>query len=115
MPNVTKQDLIQDIAQSTGFVRSDIRGVVEQFLDLVGSTLSQGNTIEIRGFGTFTIKERKSRPARNPRTGEVVLLEDRLVPLFKFSAELKDRINRSEFLPQLPETVPHATSEQEML
>lgn len=112
---MTKQDLIQDIAQSTGFVRSDIRGVVEQFLDLVGTTLSTGDSIEIRGFGTFSIKERKSRPARNPRTGEVVVLQDRLVPLFKFSAELKERINHSEFLPHLPQTVPHASSGQELV
>lgn len=113
MPNVTKQDLILDIAQSTGFIRNDIRNVVESFFSLVGDTLSQGDSIEIRGFGTFSIKERKSRPARNPRTGEVVLLQDRLVPLFKFSAELKERINQSDDLPTLPEAIPHASSGQE--
>ncbi len=93
MPNITKQSLIQDIAKSTGFVRNDIKTVVEQFLDLVGEKLIEGNTIEIRGFGTFACKPRKARPARNPRTGETVLIEERMVPTFKFSNDIKDKIN----------------------
>ena len=93
MPNITQQYLIQEIAKSTGFVRNDIKIVVEQFLDLVGEKLIEGNTIEIRGFGTFACKPRKARPARNPRTGETVQIEERMVPTFKFSNDIKDRIN----------------------
>lgn len=96
MPNITKQYLIQEIAKSTGFVRNDIKTVVEQFLDLVGEKLIDGNTIEIRGFGTFACKPRKARPARNPRTGETVLIEERMVPTFKFSNDIKDKINSLE-------------------
>ena len=96
MPNITKQTLIQEIAKSTGFVRNDIKTVVEQFLDLVGEKLIDGNTIEIRGFGTFACKPRKARPARNPRTGETVLIEERMVPTFKFSNDIKDKINSLE-------------------
>lgn len=96
MANITKQSLIQDIAKSTGFVRNDIKVVVEQFLDLLGEKLVEGNTIEIRGFGTFACKPRKARPARNPRTGETVLIEERLVPTFKFSNDIKDKINALE-------------------
>lgn len=105
VPNITKQSLIQEIAKSTGFVRSDIKTVVEQFLELVGEKLVDGNTIEIRGFGTFACKPRKARPARNPRTGETVLIDERLVPTFKFSNDIKDKINSldmvstSEFAP----------------
>lgn len=93
MPNVTKQDLIQEIAKATGFIRNDIKIVIEQFLSLVGEKLIENKTIELRGFGTFTCKERKARPARNPRTGEPVLLQERLVPTFKFSSDIKDKIN----------------------
>lgn len=96
MPNITKQDLIQDIARSTGFIQSDIRTVVESFFSVVAEGLTTGSNIEIRGFGTFQLKSRKPRPARNPRTGEEVLLEERQVPLFKFSADLKRRISESE-------------------
>lgn len=96
MANITKQTLINEIAQSTGFIRNDIKTVVEQFLDLLGEKLIEGNTIEIRGFGTFSCKPRKARPARNPRTGETVLIEQRMVPAFKFSNDIKDRINSIE-------------------
>ena len=96
MANITKQSLIQEIAKSTGFVRNDIKIVVEQFLDLLGEKLIDGNTIEIRGFGTFACKPRKARPARNPRTGETVLINERLVPTFKFSNDIKDKINSLE-------------------
>jgi DNA-binding protein HU-beta/integration host factor subunit beta len=96
VPNITKQALIQEIAKSTGFVRNDIKTVVEQFLDLVGEKLIEGNTIEIRGFGTFACKPRKARPARNPRTGETVQIEERMVPTFKFSNDIKDKINALE-------------------
>lgn len=98
VPNITKQSLIQEIAKSTGFVRSDIKTVVEQFLELVGEKLVDGNTIEIRGFGTFACKPRKARPARNPRTGETVLIDERLVPTFKFSNDIKDKINGLEMI-----------------
>lgn len=96
MANITKQSLIQEIAKSTGFVRNDIKIVVEQFLDLLGEKLIDGNTIEIRGFGTFACKPRKARPARNPRTGETVQIEERMVPTFKFSNDIKDKINSLE-------------------
>jgi DNA-binding protein HU-beta/integration host factor subunit beta len=77
-------------------VRNDIKTVIEQFLDLVGEKLIEGNTIEIRGFGTFACKPRKARPARNPRTGETVQIEERMVPTFKFSNDIKDKINSLE-------------------
>ena len=111
MPNVTKQSLIQDIAKSTGLARNDIKVVVEQFLDLVGERLIDGNTIEIRGFGTFACKPRKARPARNPRTGETVLIEERLVPTFKFSNDIKDRINALESIATEAESLPEAQAE----
>ena len=93
--NVTKQDLIQDVTCATGIIRSEVKVVVEQFLDLVGETLAQGNSIEIRGFGTFVNKDRKARPARNPKTGDVVYLKQRTVPAFKFSADIKAAIAKS--------------------
>ena len=88
--------MIQEIAKSTGFVRNDIKTVIEQFLDLLAEKLIEGTTIEIRGFGTFACKPRKARPARNPRTGETVMIEERMVPSFKFSNDIKDKINSLE-------------------
>jgi DNA-binding protein HU-beta/integration host factor subunit beta len=108
VPNITKQSLIQEIAKSTGFVRGDIKTVVEQFLELVGEKLVDGNTIEIRGFGTFACKPRKARPARNPRTGETVLIDERLVPTFKFSNDIKDKINSLESILDTAEAEPQS-------
>lgn len=115
MPNITKQSLIQEIAKSTGLVRNDIKTVVEQFLDLVGEKLIDGNTIEIRGFGTFACKPRKARPARNPRTGETVQIEERMVPTFKFSNDIKDKINSIEGILDEASVQPELENETENL
>lgn len=92
MSNTTKQDLIASVAQYTGLTQSDTRIVVEELLDDIAGALAQEGTIEIRGFGTFYTRVRKPRPARNPKTGEVVPLLRRVVPLFKYSGELRKRI-----------------------
>lgn len=115
MANITKQSLIQEIAKSTGFVRNDIKIVVEQFLDLLGEKLIEGNTIEIRGFGTFACKPRKARPARNPRTGETVLIDERLVPTFKFSNDIKDKINSLEGILGEASVQPELKTENEIV
>lgn len=92
MANATKQDLIQDVTCATGIVKSKVRTVVEQFFDVVAESLAEGNTIELRGFGTFVRKKRKARPARNPRTGETVYLDSRSVIAFKFSTDIKTAV-----------------------
>lgn len=93
MGNITKQDLISGVSKLTGVTQADVKLAVEEFLTAVADTLIKGNNIEIRGFGTFLTKVRKPRPARNPKTGDVVPLKERTVPLFKFSSELKKKIN----------------------
>ena len=95
MPNTTKHDLIADVSQFTGLTQADTKIVVEELLETVASILESGKNIEIRGFGTFYTKVRKPRPARNPKTGEVVPLYKRVVPLFKYSSELKRKITES--------------------
>ncbi len=87
--------MIQDVTSATGIVKNKVRVVVEQFLELVGESLAEGNSIEIRGFGTFVNKERKARPARNPKTGEIVYLQQRIIPTFKFSTDIKTAIAES--------------------
>jgi nucleoid DNA-binding protein len=90
--NTTKHDLIAEVSRFTGLTQGDTKIVVEELLETIASTLEQGNSIEIRGFGTFYTKVRKPRPARNPKTGEVIPLKKRVVPLFKFSGELKKAV-----------------------
>jgi DNA-binding protein HU-beta/integration host factor subunit beta len=92
MANTTKHDLISDVSRLTGLTQADTKIVVEELLETVASILETGKNIEIRGFGTFYTKVRKPRPARNPKTGEIVPLLKRVVPLFKYSSELKKNI-----------------------
>lgn len=110
MKNVTKQDLIQEVSRSSGRSQVEARGVVEEFMKVVTDLLEAGKMIEIRGFGTFYSKERKPRPARNPRTGEVCPLGARRVALFRFSPEVRQHIH--EF-PELRQALAAQTAEAE--
>lgn len=107
MKNVTKQDLVQEAARSSGHPQLEIKEVAEQFMRLVGEYLAQEKTIEIRGFGTFYTKVRKPRPARNPRTGEICPLGRRKVALFRFSADMKTQIRE---VPELTEAIAQQAS-----
>jgi len=86
---MTKADLVERVAEKTGLTRTDVMVVVENFLAQIKKSLEEGQNIEIRGFGTFKVKARKARKARNPRTGEEVPVPDRKVPVFKPSNEFK--------------------------
>lgn len=90
--NTTKHDLIVEVAKQTGLTQTDAKIVVEELIEAVSRILESGRNIEIRGFGTFYTKVRKPRPARNPKTGEVIPLAQRSVPLFKYSNSLRRRI-----------------------
>ena len=87
---MTKADIVDEIAERTGLTKKDVADTVDEFLDAVSRALAAGKHIEIRGFGTFKVKDRKSRLARNPRTGESVPVPPRRVPVFKVTKELKD-------------------------
>jgi len=91
--NTTKHDLVVEVSKQTGLTQSDAKIVVEEFIEALSRMLEESQTIEIRGFGTFYTKVRKPRPARNPKTGQVIPLAKRLVPLFKYSSALKKRIS----------------------
>jgi nucleoid DNA-binding protein len=86
---MTKADLVEGVATKTGLTKTDVAVVVDTFLDAIKDTLEGGKNIEIRGFGTFKVKLRKARKARNPRTGDEVPVPDRKVPVFKPSNEFK--------------------------
>lgn len=92
---MTKADIVDVIASATGLTKVETEAVVDGFISTVINSLKEGKNIEIRGFGSFKIKKRKGRMARNPRTGEQVRVEDHYVPLFKVSKEFKDIVNES--------------------
>ena len=91
---MTKADLVDEISDRTKISKSETATIVDQLLNAISRALSEGKHIEIRGFGTFRVKDRKSRIARNPRTGEAVPVPPRKVPVFKVSKELKDMVSQ---------------------
>jgi nucleoid DNA-binding protein len=90
--DMTKAEIVEDIANKTGLTKKDVATAMDQFLEAISRALVEGKHYEIRGFGTFKVKNRKARMARNPRTGEAVPVPDRKVPVFKVSKELKDLV-----------------------
>ncbi|MDP6418181.1 MAG: HU family DNA-binding protein [Candidatus Krumholzibacteria bacterium] len=89
---MTKAQIVEEIVQKTGLTKKDVAETVDQFLKSISDALADGKHLEIRGFGTFKVKLRKARMARNPRTGDPVPVPERLVPVFKVSKELKDMV-----------------------
>ncbi len=92
---MTKADIVDEIADKIGLTKKDVADTVDEFLHAVCKALSAGKHIEIRGFGTFKVKDRKSRVARNPRTGDPVNVPARKVPVFKVSKELKEMVSQT--------------------
>ncbi len=85
---MTKADLVEEVANATGLTKRDVGVVVDLLLETISKALSDQEHIELRGFGSFKVKTRKARVARNPRTGERVNVPEKLVPYFKASREL---------------------------
>lgn len=90
---MTKADIVDIISSGTGLTKVETEAVVDGFIQTVIASLRDGKNIEIRGFGSFKVKKRKGRMARNPRTGQQVPVDDHYVPIFKVSKELKAVVN----------------------
>jgi len=92
---MTKLDIIKKISSETGFTNVEVELFLDSFINSVKTSLSKGDKIEIRGFGSFITKKRKARKARNPLTNEIVDLDDRYIPFFKVSKILKEYVNKT--------------------
>jgi DNA-binding protein HU-beta len=92
---VTKADIVDVIASATGLTKVETEAVVDGFITTVIGAMRDGKNIEIRGFGSFKVKKRKSRVARNPRTGAQVTVDEHFVPTFKVSKEMKQIVNEN--------------------
>lgn len=96
MRNIVKKDLVADVAARTGISEGHVKDIVEAFMGQITAHLSHNRPIELRGFGTFSCRRRKGRPALNPRTKALVRIPDRLVPVLRFSPSVKDRVTVKE-------------------
>lgn len=91
-----KSELIQKIADKNPHLyHRDIERIVNAILSEIIFAMSNGNRVELRGFGAFSVKSRNARRGRNPRTGTAVDVGAKKVPFFKTGKELRERLNRS--------------------
>ncbi len=93
---VTKSELIEALARKQPHLAlKDVELAVKCIIDQMSDTLANGDRIEIRGFGSFSLHHRPPRIGRNPKTGESVSLTEKFVPHFKPGKELRDRVDAS--------------------
>ena len=91
---MTKSDLIQKMSEKEpNLSRRDMELVVNTVFDQMRDALVGGDRIEIRGFGSFSVKDREAREGRNPKTGTVVSVPAKRVPYFKVGKELRERVD----------------------
>jgi len=92
---MTKSELIARLAeQNPDLYHRDIEKLVNTVFDTITNALVDGDRVELRGFGAFSIRERKARIGRNPRTGDAVNVDAKRMPFFKMGKGMKERLNR---------------------
>ena len=93
---MTKSELIEKLGDKLSHLSAkDVEQSIKEILELMAQSLSKGDRIEIRGFGSFSLHYRAPRVGRNPKTGESVELNGKYVPHFKPGKELRERVNLS--------------------
>ena len=92
---MTKAEIVNEVSSATGLTKVEIETVLEGILQSISNALKRSERVDIRGFGSFKIKIRKARDARNPATQEIVSLKERFVPVFKVSNLLREVVNNS--------------------
>jgi integration host factor subunit beta len=90
---MTKAELVEDVARAAELTKKDAERLVELVFESIIETLNRGEKIELRGFGSFRVRERGARRGRNPKTGAPVDIPAKRVPYFKPGKELKELIN----------------------
>jgi nucleoid DNA-binding protein len=91
-PNMTKKDIVLKVSDQTGIKQIDVKKIVQKTFDCIVEALVRGEKIELRNFGVFKVKQRKSRTGRNPRTNQVIPVPPRKVVVFKSGLAMKQQI-----------------------
>lgn len=91
---MNKSELVDSIAEKAQISKTDATEALNAFIETVGQALENGDTVSLVGFGTFSVKDRKARTGRNPKTGEEIPIPASKVPSFKAGKLLKERTNK---------------------
>lgn len=92
METLTKADLSQHLMDRLQLGKKDADQLVNTFLDCIVESLREGDGVELRGFGSFRLRDRKARQGRNPRSGETIQVPPKRVVYFKLGKELRSRL-----------------------
>ena len=107
---MTKRDLIDEIVRMfPSYSGRDAEVIVNAVFEAMTEALCTGERIEIRGFGSFVVKQRRAREGRNPKTGDIVAVAAKRVPFFKVGKELKQRVDKDETSSVPPSAAPIST------
>ena len=90
---MNKSELIAALAEKTELSKKDAEKALNAFVDVVSDSLAKGDKVQLIGFGTFDVKARPARTARNPRTGAEIKIAATKAPAFKAGKALKDKVN----------------------
>ena len=89
---MNKSELISVVAETAGLTKKDTEKVVNAVFDGISEALAKGDKVQVIGFGTFDVRERKAREGRNPATGDTITIPAVKVPVFKAGKALKDTV-----------------------
>jgi integration host factor subunit alpha len=92
---LTKADLVDQLTDELSMDRPDAKCLVNQFFEEIRSSLENGEGVKLAGFGNFDLRDKKSRPGRNPKTGDDCPITARRVVTFKASNKLKESVERN--------------------
>jgi integration host factor subunit alpha len=90
---LTKEKIIDTVHQELGFAKNQSTELVEQFIEIIKSTMASGDDVFVSGFGKFCVNDKKKRKGRNQATGDSMMLRPRRVVTFKRSGKLRRRVN----------------------
>ncbi len=90
---MTKQEIVDQVSNATGLTKVETETIMNGIMSTIIQSLADNKKVELRGFGTFGVKHRMPKKARNPGTGEAIYLPERYVPTFKPSKLMRSRVN----------------------
>ncbi|WP_118788376.1 integration host factor subunit alpha [Haemophilus haemolyticus] len=96
MATITKIDIIEYLSNKYQLSKHDTKNVVENFLEEIRSSLESGHDVKLSGFGNFELRDKSSRPGRNPKTGDIVPVSARRVVTFKPGQKLRARVEKTK-------------------
>mmetsp|Transcript_22503 Transcript_22503/g.31313 ORF Transcript_22503/g.31313 Transcript_22503/m.31313 type:complete len:139 (-) Transcript_22503:259-675(-) len=96
---LSKKELVERVAETTGYNKDDVGVVIEGMIDEITNTVAEGEKVTLFGFGTFECRERKARAGRNPQTGEALQIPASKAPAFSASKAFKDFVKAQNPMP----------------